>query len=175
MSIRETALGKRGTFANVKYSRPCKVKKSCVDTITKVTVASNVRIGAQYDALQSTKDAKGVKTTAEAHNLNSGLKGMSWVSYPTILKSDKTNKEYVRIETNKNSKFDTHYFKNGVEVNKSEIADSLLASEKNHSGEMPTVMNIGLDTIQELHWQGKRATKQSRSFLWNNILFKQIV
>jgi hypothetical protein len=53
MSIREIALSKKGTFATLEYSRPVKVKKGCPVEITKTTVARNVRIGAQYDALKS--------------------------------------------------------------------------------------------------------------------------
>jgi hypothetical protein len=148
MSIREIALSKKGTFARVDYSRPCKVRKGSPEIIKHTTI-NNCRIGAQYDALKSTKEAKGVTTTAEAHALNTGLNGMTWVNYPTILKSDKTGKNYVRIETNKNTRFNTTYEMNGKPVSKAEIEGYLLASEKK-SGEMPTVMNIGLDTITKL-------------------------
>jgi hypothetical protein len=74
---------------------------------------------------------------------------MTWVNYPTILKSDKTGKNYVRIETNKNTRFNTTYEMDGKPVSKAEIEGYLLASEK-RSGEMPSVMNIGLDTITKL-------------------------
>lgn len=149
MSIRELALAKKGTFARVTYERPCKVRKGSPEII-KTTTINNCRIGAQYDALKSTKDKKGVTTTKQAHALNTGLRGMSWVNYPTILKSDKTGKNYVRIETAKNTKFTTEYRMNGNVVNKADIEPYLLASEKS-KGEMPTIMNIGLDTIKELH------------------------
>ena len=74
---------------------------------------------------------------------------MSYVVYPTILKSDKTGKEYVRLETNKNTRFETVYMVNGKEVPKAEIENYLQSSEKK-TGEMPTVMNIGLDDITEI-------------------------
>ena len=148
MSIREIALSKRGTFARVDYTRPCKVRKGSPE-ITKTTTIRNCRIGASYDALQSTKDAKGVTTTAEARALNTGLNGMSWVNYPTILKSDKSGKQYVRIETCSNTKFDTVYTIGGQVVAKADIEPYLLASEKS-KGEMPTVLNIGLDTITDI-------------------------
>ena len=150
MSVREVALSKKGTFATMEYARPCKTKKACTMEITKKTVVRNCRIGAQYDALATTKAAKGVTTTAEAHALNTGLKGMSWVNYPTILKSDKTGAQYVRIELNNNTKFETEFYCDGVVVDKASIEEFLLASEKS-KGEMPTIMNIKLDTINYIH------------------------
>lgn len=149
MSIREYALGKHGTFARVSWSRPCKVKKNA-PAIIKTVTANNVRIGAQYDALASTKKTKGVNTTEEAHSLNTGLKGMSWVVYPTILKSDRTGKEFVRMETAKNSKFTTEYSIDGRKVNRKDIEGYLLASEKKSGCDMPTVMNVGMDNITDM-------------------------
>ena len=69
MSIREVALSKKGTFATLEYSRPVKVKKGCPVEITKTTVARNVRIGAQYDAMKSVQLAKGVTNTADISRL----------------------------------------------------------------------------------------------------------
>lgn len=149
MSIREVALSKKGTFATLEYSRPVKVKKGCPVEITKTTTARNVRIGAQYDAMKSVQLAKGVQTTAEAHKLNTGLKGFEWVNYPTILQNAKGDK-YVRIETNNNTKFESVYRVNGREVNKADVEQYFLASEKS-KGEMPVVMNIKLDNISYIH------------------------
>ena len=150
MSIREIALGKKGTFATVEYSRPVKVKKGCPVEIIKTTTARNVRIGAQYDALKSVQLAKGVSTTAEAHELNTGLKGFEWVNYPTILKSTRTGDNYVRVETNSNTKFESTYTVNGLTVDKASVEQYFLASEKS-KGEMPVVMNIKLDNISYIH------------------------
>lgn len=150
MSIREVALGKKGTFATVEYTRPVKVKKGCPVEIKKTTVARNVRIGAQYDALKSVQIAKGVSNTKEAHEVNTGLKGFEWENYPTILKSTKTGAQYVRVETNSNTRFESVYRVNGKEVNKADVEQYFLASEKS-KGEMPVVMNIKLDTIEYIH------------------------
>ena len=150
MSIREVALSKKGTFATLEYSRPVKTVKACPVEITKTTVARNVRIGAQYDAMKSVQIAKGVTNTADAHKLNTGLKGFEWVNYPTILQNAKGDK-YVRIETNNNTKFESVYRVNGVEVNKADIEGYLLSSEKSHGGELPPVLNIKLDNISYIH------------------------
>ena len=150
MSIREVALSKKGTFATVEYSRPVKTLKGCPVTITKTTIARNVRIGCEYDSMKVVKDAKGVSTTAEAHKLNTGLKGFDWVNYPTILQNKKGDK-YVRIATNSNTKFDTVYTIDGREVPKASIEHYMLASEKSHGGELPPVMNIKMDSISYIH------------------------
>ena len=145
MNIIETALTKKGRFATVQYSRPVKVKKGA-PMITKVTRARQIRIGAQYDALKSVQIAKGVTNTEDAHKLNTGLKGFEWVNYPTILKSIKTGDQYIRVETNSNSKFETTYIMNGKVVTKQDIEPYILASERS-KGDMPVVMNIKADYI----------------------------
>lgn len=148
-NIKAKALTKKGQFANIKYARPCKTLKGAPE-IVKTTTAYNVRIGAQYDALKSTQEAKGVSSTEEAHAVNQGLKGFEWVQYPYILKATKSGKEYVRIETAKNSKFETVYTMNGKVISKAEAEPYLQSSEKKH-GDMPNVMNIGLENITEIH------------------------
>lgn len=149
MNIIEKALSKKGTFATVQYSRPVKVKKNS-PMITKVTRARNVRIGAQYDALKAVQLAKGVNSTQEAHELNTGLKGFEWDVYPTLLHSVKTNKQYIRVETNSNTLFETTYIMNGKVVNKADIEQYMLASEKS-KGVMPVVFNIGVENITDIH------------------------
>lgn len=149
MNIIETALSKKGHFATVQYSRPVKVKKGA-PMITKVTRARQIRIGAQYDALKVIQTTKGVTNTEEAHKLNTGLKGFEWVKYPTILRSLKTKEDYVRIETNSNSKFDTTYIMNGKAVDKKDIDPYILASERS-KGDMPVVMNIKVSYITAIN------------------------
>ena len=148
-NIEKIALNKKGKFASLEYTKACKVKKGS-PTIIKTTKVLNARIGCSYDALKSTQKAKGVDSRAEAEKLNTGLRGMEWVNYPTILKSIKTDKHYIRLETVKNTKFYTTYKVNGVEVDKSEIEQYLQSTEK-RSGEMPSVMNIGVDDINYIH------------------------
>lgn len=152
MSIREQIFSKKGTFATVTSTRECKVRKGA-PSIQKTTKYRNVRLGCSYDSMKSTKEAKGVTTTAEAKALNKGLNGMVYAKdsdYPYIKTSVKTGKQYAVLALNKNSKFDTVYTMGGKEVTKAEIEPYLLASEKNRRGEMPSVLNIGLDTITEI-------------------------
>ena len=146
--IIEKALAKKGQFATVQYERLCKTLKGAPE-IKKYTYAKNVRIGAEYDALKTTLENKGVSNKEEAHKVNNGLNGMEYVIYPVILKG-KNDREFLRIETAKNTEFETAYVMNNRVVSKSEIEQYLQASEKRHSGELPTVMNIGLDTITDI-------------------------
>lgn len=148
-NIEKIALNKKGQFASLEYTKACKVEKGSPEII-KTTKVLNVKIGCSYDALKSTQEAKGVETRAEAEKLNTGLRGFQWINYPTILKSIKTDKHYIRLETAKNTKFNTVYRVNGVEVDKAEIEQYLQSSEK-RSGNIPVVMNIGVDDINYIH------------------------
>ena len=147
MSIREMALAKKGTFATVEYSKEVKTLKGCPVTITKKTIARNVRIGCEYDSLKVVKDARGVQTTKESRAKSSGLNGFEWVNFPTILQNKKGDK-FVRITTNSNTKFDTTYYANGIKVNKEDIEQYL---PKSSNGNMPVVMNINMDNINYIH------------------------
>ena len=147
-SIIEKALAKKGQFATISYERKAKTLKNAPEIIKK-TKALNVRIGAEYDALKTTLETKGVENKAEAHKVNNGLNGMEYIIYPVLLKG-KNNKEYIRLETAKNTKFETTYYLNGNPVKKSEIEHYLQAAEKKTSGDLPPVMNIGIDNITEI-------------------------
>ena len=145
-NIIEIALNKKGQFASAEWSRPCKTLKSCNHEIVKRTIANNVRIGANYENLHTTIEGR---ASGELPSENQGLRGLEWVNFPVVLKNPKTERQFIRLETAKNSKFITQYFIDGQETTKDEIANYLQASEKS-SGEMPTVMNIGIDTIINL-------------------------
>lgn len=146
-NIIETALNKRGQFASAEWSRPCKTLKSCEHEIVKKTIANNVRIGANYENLQTTVQGRANGTLPTE---NQGLKGLEWVAFPIILRNPKTDRQFIRLETARNSKFKTQYFIDGHETTKAEIEHYLQASEKKSSSEIPTVMNIGIDTIISL-------------------------
>ena len=145
-NIIEIALTKKGQFASAEWSRPCKTLKSCNHEIIKRTIANNVRIGANYENLHTTIEGR---ASGELPSENQGLRGLEWVNFPVVLKNPKTDRQFIRFETVKNSKFITQYFIDGQETTKDEITNYLQASEKS-SGEMPTVMNIGIDTIINL-------------------------
>lgn len=145
--LKKAILNKNAQFTALQWSRPCKTLKGCTDEIIKTVKARNIRIGAGYDNMKAVKEGR---ANGELPTENQGLKGKKWIEYPYILQSIYNDTEYVRIETAKNSVFETEYTKNGVRVTKSEIADLLYANEKAHR-EMPTVMDINLDNITNIN------------------------
>lgn len=148
-NIIEKALSKKGQFATVDYERKVKTLKNAPE-IYKHTKAYNVRIGAEYDSLKTTLENKGVDNKEQAHALNQGLNGMEYEIYPVLLKG-RNDRQYIRIETAKNTRFETEYYMGGEKVNKADIEQYLQSSEKKSSGDLPTVMNIGVDSITEIH------------------------
>ena len=141
---KEQILSKRGQFACIGWARPCKTLKSCQAVITKETIANNVRIGAGYDNMKAVQDAR---ASGELPSENQGLKGLEWIEYPYLLVNPKTQKQFIRLETAKNTEFKTKYYIDGAETTKREIESYLQASEKKPSSEMPSVMNINLEQI----------------------------
>lgn len=139
----EKILNKNANFSCIEWVRPCKVKKNCPQ-IDKRTVAKNVRIGASYDNMAVVKAAR---ENGELPKENQGLRGLVWVEYPYFLVSPKTNKKYLRIETAKNSKFETQFYMNGREVDRAEIEDYLMSTEK-PKGDKSPVINIELANIK---------------------------
>ena len=67
-NIETIALSKKGHFTSLEYTKACKVKKGSPEII-KTTKVLNARIGCSYDALKTTREAKGVETKAEAEKL----------------------------------------------------------------------------------------------------------
>lgn len=137
---------KAGKFQTIKYQRTCKVLKNCPYEIRKVTVASSVRVGCQYDNLGSVKQKR---MDGELPSDNIGLRGMKWVEYPFLLESEKTGEQYLRIELCKGSKFTSQYYIGDRAVNKEEIMEYLAASEKK-SGDMPDIINIKVKSLMEV-------------------------
>lgn len=146
--IRERIMSKKAQFACVVYQRECKVKKGA-PKITKLSRARNVRIGTPYDSIAEVQKAKGVTNKADAAEMNEGLRnGLVMDTYPYTVFNPMTRRYFLRINTNKNTQFDTEYYVDGKLVQKSEIEDYLYASEKNHHGDLPPVMNIAMDQIK---------------------------
>ena len=135
---------KGGTIHSLSWTRPAKTKKSCEDEITKTVFATNIMLNASYDNLKRTKEGR-VDGTLPSEN--TGLQGFEWVHYPLVLKSVKTGKLYLRIETMSNSKFKTEWRKNQAIVAKALIEQDLLSSEKSSKDELPIVMNVAIDSI----------------------------
>ena len=138
---------KAGKFQTIKYQKTCKVLKGCPYEIKKVTIASSVRVGCQYDNLGKVKQKR---MDGKLPYTNAGLKGMRWVDYPFLLESEKTGEQYLRVELCKNSKFTSQYYVGDKAVSKEEIMEYLSASEKKRSGDMPDIININVKSLMEM-------------------------
>ena len=75
---------------------------------------------------------------------------MEWVQYPYIAKATKTGKLQLAVNPNKNTKYVSKWYMNGVEVEKKDIESYLYASEKNSGGKSVDVFRIGLENVIEI-------------------------
>lgn len=146
--ITEILTNKKGSNLSAVWRRPVKTKKACTDIIEKETTII-CRGGIEYDntvAVQDKRDA------GELPAENAGLpEWQEWVNYPTILRHKGNGTLYARFFPAAGIPFKpkTRFFKNGVEVAKSDVEDVLLASEKSN-GEIPLCYSVKIESVVEL-------------------------
>lgn len=121
----------KGANIIVEWVRPCETLKGCADTITK-SVRMVGRIGVEYDNLAAVQSKR---ESGELPAENKGLNGMEWVEPPYLLRSLKSGRYLIRLYKGTSDKVqpETHFFRNGVEVSKDELANVLTAKEKKSS------------------------------------------
>jgi len=149
----KTAMDATPKGANVilEWVRPCKVKKSVTDNITK-SVRMVGRTQIDYD------NQKAVQEKRENGDLPAENQGLSWGFFPDYdnepwhiclnqgvkktLEDGTPNPEYYKVTdstthyvrlyngTSKNVKAESHFFRNGQEVTMEDIKTEVLASEK---------------------------------------------
>lgn len=137
-------LSNSGKFRHISWRRDCKVYKTVSDHIEKETSGTSLRAGCEYDNLGAVVEGRANGTLPSE---NQGLKGYTWVQYPYLLKRDRDGKMYLRLSCAKNTTFHSHYYENGIEVNKNDIMDKLMSNEKSSHNSPLTVFNIALDSI----------------------------
>lgn len=124
----ETAIGAAPKGANivVEWVRPCKTRKGVQDSITKA-VRMVGRMGIDYDNIGAVQDKR---ESGELPKENAGLPWGVWATFPYLIEHQ--GAFYLRLYngTSEKVKPEVHFFRNGVEVRKDEIAPVLLASEK---------------------------------------------
>lgn len=145
-NILEIAMSKKGQFAALEWSRPCKTLKSCNDIITKRTTAHGVQLGVAYDNKAVVKEAR---ESGDLPAENQGLRGKHWIKFPYVLQNDHNDTKYLRISTTANTEYKTQYFRNGQPVEKKDIENILYSSEKK-PGEKQAVFDIKLDNITNI-------------------------
>ncbi len=118
----------KGANIVVEWVRPVKTKKAFDGNITK-SCRMVGRIGIEYD---NTKSVQEKRENGDLPSENQGLNGMEWIQYPFLLRAIKSGKEQLRLFKGTSDKVspEVHFFLNGREVNKEEIENVMLASEK---------------------------------------------
>jgi hypothetical protein len=133
-----------GGFISAVWQRDCKVRKGIVSRVEKRVAAHSLTFGVAYDnraVVQSGRE----NGTLPAEN--AGLKGFEWIEYPRFLRAVKSGKLYARLNVTKKTRFASTYWLDGKRVTKASVEPMLLASEIS-SGEVPTVINVGLDNFR---------------------------
>ncbi len=145
--IREMTNIPKGANIVVEWIRPAKTLKDVSDTILK-HVRMVGRIGIEYDNLGVVKQKR---ENGQLPIQNAGPKGMTYEIYPYLLRSDKSRKLHLRLFKSTCSAIKPHtkWFLNGTEVNKEDISEKLLASEKGDSE--GDCFSVGVENICRLH------------------------
>ena len=132
---------KNGTWVSILWEKELKTRKGIEAVITKKTEAV-LRMGVSYDNKASVQEKR---ENGELPSENQGLPYGTWYMFPMIIEH-KGNYQ-LRVTTSQNTKYDTHYFMNGVEVKKDEIRELVLKSEVESNGERPEVFNIKIENV----------------------------
>jgi len=142
--IVETLLKKHGQFAQVRYSRPLKLRKEYADSGIEIRKATEINaiIGSNYDSRSSVKVSRLDGTLPPT---NQGLNSKEWVIPNFILRSKVNDELLFRMYASNNHIAKVSYFKNGKLVNKEEISHYVLSSELNE--EHKTVWDVKLVNI----------------------------
>lgn len=118
---------RKGSYVSILWERDAKVKKNCSAIIKKRTKAV-VRVGINYENMAVTKEKR--QAGIEAKGLQWGV----WNDYPYFIKHTPKGSsacvDYLRAYMGNQSQVETEWFMDGRKVDKSQISDWLLASEK---------------------------------------------
>jgi hypothetical protein len=129
----------RGHFVHVAWERPAKVKKSYDGLPITKRVEGLVRVGIDYNNVKDVKECRADGSLPKESNNGRPC----WFHYPEgmfpfIAKHNTNGTLYACFyfakdnEGNKTGHLRSSWFRNGEPVSEAEIADVLIASEKNH-------------------------------------------
>jgi len=118
-------LQKKGEFTRLVYERPLKFRAAFKDFDGVKHTEMTVRIGISYEELKSVKEKR---ESGELPMESTGLKGVEFIVFPTLLKNAQ-NELLLRVYFHKNYHKKTAYYLNGVEVSKDDLREYCLASE----------------------------------------------
>ena len=124
---------RKGANIRLAWYRSCKTKKNCTDTITKA-VHTVGRIGIDYNNQKVVQEKRENGDLPETPQPIWNGKGL-WEEFPYMIKHVNTGQHYLRLyKGSNNAKHKTvQYFRNGRNVEFSDVENDLLASEKKAS------------------------------------------
>ena len=137
----------KGQFVGLSWKRDLKTYKGSTALVTK-SVRAVLQVGADYDNRAVVEAAR---ESGELPAENAGLKGKEWVQFPTILRSVKTGKLYVRTypvtdKAGKPRSCKSIYRINGVRVGKADAKEICLAGEFSNGSPL-ACYDIGIDNL----------------------------
>ena len=134
-----------GTIHTLQFERKLKTKKNVTDNLMKIETVQ-VSFGVNYDNKKAVIEAR---ANGELPATNQGLaKNLEWLVYPFLLRNVVTNEVQLRCNGLKTNKHEINYFKNGTQVDASEIINDCYSNEV--YTELPDprpTFNIALDKI----------------------------
>lgn len=138
---------KKGTIHTMTYQKSLKTRKGITDVVTKTT-KMQVRLGVRYDNITAVKEAR---NDGSLPVTNSGLaSSLEWID-GNFIRNTKTGNIMLRVAYANGNKTVSEYRLNGKIVDKAEIEPLCLKSEFSVSDSAPTVINIGVEKIIEIH------------------------
>ena len=141
----------KGANLRISWCRPVKTKKDCTDVIIK-SVQTVGRIGISYDNQKAVKDKRlSGQLPAESQPIWNGAG--EWSVYPYIIRHKKTGQNYLRLYRGSNNPENTKvkFYRNGNDVELSEIENDVLASEKRASHDSDCI-TCRTESITNLSW-----------------------
>ncbi len=132
---------KAGTWVAILWEKELKTRKGIKSVVTKKTEAT-LRMGVAYDNKASVIEKR---ETGELPKENQGLPYGTWHMFPYLIEH-KGNLQ-LRVTTSQNTKYNTHYYIDGIEATKDEVRELVLKSEIESNGERPEVFNIKIENV----------------------------
>ena len=129
---------KKGTYITLHTLKQAKVKKSCPYKIVKSSKYKNARLGISYDNMSQTQV---LRNTDEIPKENAGLTWGEWKSFPYVI--EHKGKDYLRCYVEIRN-IETTWIKDGEVVNKADIEEYLLSSEKKKPKEGVDIVTLSI-------------------------------
>ena len=146
--LQAIAAAPKGANIMVDWERPLKMRKAYKNMpMTKFT-SMLCRIAVDYDNTKPTIEGR---ANGSLPAVNAGLNGMQWETFPTLLKSIKSGKLHIRLQTGtfKNVETKKEYRLNGQKIEKEDYAHAMCKEPKSNGKFGP--FNVPIENIIRIH------------------------